>query len=173
MAAVLPFFRKRTPHVTRLVIQVMLRGEIPEDVRSWLCGASLMGCLRQASVGETLRGLGSKVAIELVGSSVQSILEPFRSKLGGVVGVGLENSSGPNGPRPIAVILTETCCSSTRPTLLIASLGRRFFWRHPHGRLRVHQGDPLGPSLFALGIHLCTMEALTSRPSSERRCHRW
>ena len=74
----------QTPRLLSEVIQMMLRGEIPEDVRPWVCGVSLMALrkpnnsIRPAAVGETLRRLCSKVAIELMGSSVRSILEPVQ-----------------------------------------------------------------------------------------------
>ena len=64
---------------------MMLRGENPEDICPWICGASLMalrkpnGTLRPVASGETLRGLCSKVAAELVGSSKRSILEPMQA----------------------------------------------------------------------------------------------
>ena len=54
---------------------------IPDDVRLWVCGASQMASrkpntsLHPVAVGETLRRLCSKVAIELMGSS---ILEPVQ-----------------------------------------------------------------------------------------------
>ena len=59
-------------------------GEDVRKVRPWICGASLMalrkpnGPLRPVAVGETLRRLCSKVAVELVGSSVRTILEPVQ-----------------------------------------------------------------------------------------------
>ena len=43
------------------VVLLMMRGEIPDDVRPWVCGASLMalrkpnGSLSPVAVGETLR----------------------------------------------------------------------------------------------------------------------
>ena len=66
------------------VVLLMMTGEIPEDVRPWVCGASLMalrklnGSLRPVAVGETLRRLCSKVCVDLMGSSVHSILEPVQ-----------------------------------------------------------------------------------------------
>ena len=62
----------------------MLKGELPDDIRPWLCGASLMALrkpnnsLRPVAVGETLRRLCSKVCVDLMGSSVHSILEPVQ-----------------------------------------------------------------------------------------------
>ena len=58
------------------VVLLVMKGEIPEDVRPWVCGASLValrkpnGSLRPVAVGETLRGLSSKVCVELMGSSL-------------------------------------------------------------------------------------------------------
>ena len=49
------------------VTSMMIKGELPEDIRQWLCGASLMALrkpnnsLRPVAVGETLRRLCSKV----------------------------------------------------------------------------------------------------------------
>ena len=70
----------------------MLRGEVPEGIRQWICGTSLMalrkpnGSLRPVAVGESLRRLCSKVAVELMGSSVKSILEPLQ--------VGVQTKAG-------------------------------------------------------------------------------
>ena len=64
------------------VVLLVMRGEIPEDVRPWVCGGSLMalrkpnGSLRPVAVGETLGRLCSEVCVELIGSS--SILEPIQ-----------------------------------------------------------------------------------------------
>ena len=55
------------------VVLLMMKGEIPEDVRPWVCGASLMalrkpnGSFRPVAVGETLRRLCSKVCVDLMG----------------------------------------------------------------------------------------------------------
>ena len=88
------------------VIQLMLRGEVLEEVRLWICGASLMalrkpnGSIRPMAVGETLRGLCSKVAVELVGSSVRTILEPVQ------VGVQTRaEGNGPLGPSLVALAI--------------------------------------------------------------------
>ena len=64
------------------VVLMMMREEIPEDVRR-VCGASLMA-LRKPNesfrpvAGKTLRRLCSKVCVELMGSSLRSILEPIQ-----------------------------------------------------------------------------------------------
>ena len=66
------------------VVLLMMRGEIPDDVRPWVCGASLMalrkpnGSLSPVAAGETLRRLCGKVCVELMGSSLHSILEPIQ-----------------------------------------------------------------------------------------------
>ena len=66
------------------VVLLMMRGEIPEDVRPWVCGASLMalrkptGSLRPVAVGQTLRRLCGKVCVELMRSSLHSVLEPIQ-----------------------------------------------------------------------------------------------
>ena len=58
----------------------MLRGEVPEGIRQ------AQRSLRLVAVGESLRRLCSKVAVELMGSSVKSILEPIQ--------VGVQTKAG-------------------------------------------------------------------------------
>ena len=66
------------------VVSLMMKGELPEDIRPWLCGAALMALrkpnksLRPVAVGETLRRLCSKVCVDVMGSSIRSILEPVQ-----------------------------------------------------------------------------------------------
>ena len=69
------------------VIQLMLTGEIPEDIRPWLCGASLTalrkpnGPLRPVAMGETLRGLCWKVAVQVgvhTRAGCESVLRTIR-----------------------------------------------------------------------------------------------
>ena len=66
------------------VVQLLLQGHVPPTVVPWLCGAFLMalrkpsGALRPIAVGETLRRLTSKIALELMGSKIQSVLEPIQ-----------------------------------------------------------------------------------------------
>ena len=66
------------------VTSMILNCELPDDIRPWLCGASLMALrkpnnsLRPVAVGETLRRLCSKVCVDFMGSSVRSILEPVQ-----------------------------------------------------------------------------------------------
>ena len=73
----------QTLRILSEVLQLLLRGEIPTDIRPWVCGASLMALrepnssLRPIAVGETLRSLCSKVSVELMGSSVKCIIEAF------------------------------------------------------------------------------------------------
>ena len=62
------------------VVLLVLCGAIPEDIRPWVCGASLValrkpnGSLRLGA----LRRLCSKVCVDLMGSSLHSILEPVQ-----------------------------------------------------------------------------------------------
>ena len=62
------------------VVSLMMKGELPEDIRPWLCGAALMALrkpnksLRPVAVGETLRRLCSKVCVDQSGPS----WSPFR-----------------------------------------------------------------------------------------------
>ena len=66
------------------VTSMLIKGELPADIRPWLCGASLMALrkpnssFRPVAVGETLRRLCSKVCVDLMGSSIHSILEPVQ-----------------------------------------------------------------------------------------------
>ena len=54
------------------VVSLLLRGEVPESIRPYVCGASIMalrkpnGSLRPIAIGETIRRLTSKVAVDLI-----------------------------------------------------------------------------------------------------------
>ena len=95
------------------VVLLMLKGAIPEDIRPWVCGASLValrkpnGSLRPGA----LRRLCSKVCVDLMGSSLHSILE--------LVQVGVQTRFGwrgscsqPPGSGPILSATTLTGCLS-------------------------------------------------------------
>ena len=66
------------------VVNLLLQGEVPETVRPFVCGASIMalrkpnGTLRPIAVGETLRRVTSKVAVELISERARTILEPLQ-----------------------------------------------------------------------------------------------
>ena len=66
------------------VVSILLRGEVPEEVRPYVCGASIMalrkpnGTLRPIAVGETIRRLTSKVAVELITERARVLLEPLQ-----------------------------------------------------------------------------------------------
>ena len=106
------------------VIQLMLRGEIPEDIRPWMCGASLMaprkpnGSLRPVAVGESLRRLCSKVAVELMGSSVRSILEPTQ--------VGVQTKAGCEAVIHSTRQWTKTFCHDPDGVLVLVRSVQRF-----------------------------------------------
>ena len=182
----------RTLRLISEVVQLMLRGEIPEDIRPWICGASLMalrkpnGPLRPVAVGESLRRLCSKVAVELMGSSVRSILEPTQ--------VGVQTKAGCEAVTHTTRQWTQTVCDDPDRVLVLLDLSnafncvsrgavlsavrRHFPWMTPwadtcyrhdsnllvgssriRSRRGVQQGDPLGPSLFSLAVHPCVIEA--------------
>ena len=54
------------------VVCLMLQGEVPDAVRPYVCGASIMalrkpnGSLRPIAVGETIRRLASKIAVDWI-----------------------------------------------------------------------------------------------------------
>ena len=54
------------------VVSLLLRGEVPESVRPYVCGASIValrkpnGSLRPIAICETIRRLTSKVAVDLI-----------------------------------------------------------------------------------------------------------
>ena len=66
---------------------MMMKGEIPEDVWQWVCGASLMalrkpnGSLRPVAVGEALRRLCGKVCVELMGSDAGRCADRLRVRV--------------------------------------------------------------------------------------------
>ena len=66
------------------VVNLLLQGEVPESVRPFVCGASIMalrkpnGTLRPIAVGETLRRITGKVAVELISERALALLEPVQ-----------------------------------------------------------------------------------------------
>ena len=96
---------------------MMLRGEIPKDVRPWVCGVSLMALRKPNNficpvvVGETLRRLCSKVAIEFMGSSVLSILEPVQVACRRILAAKRWCTPPDSGPVPFETTLTGCWCS--------------------------------------------------------------
>ena len=62
----------------------MLRGEIPEVIRPYVCGVSIMalrkpnGSLRPIAVGETVRRLASKIAVDFISEHARVVLEPLQ-----------------------------------------------------------------------------------------------
>ena len=66
------------------VVNLFLQGEVPESVRPFVCGASIMalrkpnGTLRPIAVGETIRRITGKVAVELISERARALLEPAR-----------------------------------------------------------------------------------------------
>ena len=66
------------------VVNPFLQGEVPESVRPFVCGASIMalrkpnGTLRPIAVGEIFRRNTSKVAVELISDRARTVLEPLQ-----------------------------------------------------------------------------------------------
>ena len=66
------------------VVCLMLQGEVPEAVRPYVCGASIMalrkpnGSLRPIAVGETIRRLASKIVVDFISERARLILEPLQ-----------------------------------------------------------------------------------------------
>ena len=62
----------------------MLRREVPESIRPRVCGAVIMafrkpnGSLRPIAIGETIRRLTSKVAVDLITERAREIFEPLQ-----------------------------------------------------------------------------------------------
>ena len=65
------------------MVSILLQGEVPEVVRPYICGASIMalrkpnGTLRPIAIGETFRRLTSKIAVELITERARVILKPL------------------------------------------------------------------------------------------------
>ena len=61
----------------------MLQGEVPEVIRPCVCGASIMalcksdGSLQPFVVGETVRRLTSKIALDFMSEHERVVLEPL------------------------------------------------------------------------------------------------
>ena len=66
----------------------LLRGEVPDEVGPWLFGAKLAalpkpdGTLRPIAVGDTIRRLVGKLAINEVSEDIRSYLEPVQLGVG-------------------------------------------------------------------------------------------
>ena len=174
-------------------VMQMQRGEILEDIRSWVCGVSVMALrkldrsLRPVAVGETLRGLSSKLAVDLTDSSVRSIPEPVQ--------VGVQTKDGHEAVVHTTRQRTKTFCDDPDRVLVLIDLAnafncvsrgavlsavrRHFPWlatwadtccrydsillvgsSRIHSQRGVQQGNPLQPSLFALAIHPCIIKTI-------------
>ena len=166
----------------------MMKGELPEDIRPWLCGAALMALrkpnksLRPVAVGETLRRLCSKVCVDVMGSSIRSILEPVQvgvqTKFGceAIVHVTRQwsHTFRDDPDRVLALVDLSNAFNCVSRGAVLSAVRTHFPWLAPwadtcyrfHSNLvigdslirsqrGVQQGDPLGPSLFALAVHPC------------------
>ena len=137
-------------------------------------------------MGEALRRLSSKVAVELMGSSVRSILEPVQ--------VGVQTRAGCEAVAHTTRQWSETVCDDPDRVLVLIDLANAFNcvsqgavlsavrthfprlapWADTcsrcdsnllvgsswiHSQRGVQQGDALGPYLFALAIQPCNIEA--------------
>ena len=66
------------------VVSLLLLGEVPEMVRPYVCGASIMvlrtpnGSLRPMAIGETIRRLTGKVAVDFITERARVVLEPLQ-----------------------------------------------------------------------------------------------
>ena len=66
------------------VVSLLLRGEVPESIRPYVCGASITalrkpnGSVRPIVIGETIRRLTSKVAVDLITERAREIFEPLQ-----------------------------------------------------------------------------------------------
>ena len=173
-----------------------LQGEVPEAVRPFVCGASIMalrkpnGTLRPIA-GETIRRITSKVAVELLSEQARTILEPLQ--------LGVKTPNGceaiihttrqwfhkhRSDPTKTAVSVDISNAFNTVHRSAVLQSVRTHFpslvpWvdcccRHDSHLLTgssdvcdqvisssrgVQQGDPLGPSLFALAVHSAIQEA--------------
>ena len=66
------------------VVDLLLQGEVPDEVRQFARGASIVawrkpdGAIRPLAISETLRRTTSKVAVDLIADQAREILEPLR-----------------------------------------------------------------------------------------------
>ena len=174
----------QTLRLLSMVVQMMLRGEIPEDVWPWVCGVSLMALrepknsIRPVAVSDTLRRLCSKVAIELMGCSVRSVLEP--AQVGEQTNFGCEavvhttrqrtSTFGDDPDRVLVLVDLGNAFNCVSRGAVLSAVRKHFPWLTPwadtcyrfdsnlpigssqiRSQRGVQQGDPLGP-LFSLSL---------------------
>ena len=179
------------------VVNLLLQGEVPEAVRPFVCGASIMalrklnGTLPPITVGETIRRITSKVAVELISERARTILEPLQ--------LGVKTPNGceaiihttrqwfhrhRSNPTKTAISVDISNAFNTVHRSAVLQSVRTHFpslvpwvdccYRHDSHLFTgssdacdqvitssrgVQQGDPLGPSLFALAVHSAVQEA--------------
>ena len=170
----------------------LLRGDIPSEVKPWFFGGKLAalpktdGTLRPIAVGDTLRRLTSKLALEEVSNDIRSYLEPIQVGVGSKHGcerivhvvrqwlarnnadkdkvlVSLDLANAFNTIDRAAIMAgVRRVCPSAAPWI-DASYGQDSMLLLGETEIDssrgVQQGDPVGPAVFALGIHNDILEA--------------
>ena len=70
------------------VVNKLLQGQVPNDIKPWLCGARLaalpkpQGDLRPVACGDTLRRITGKAAFAEAGDEIRALLEPLQMGVG-------------------------------------------------------------------------------------------
>ena len=170
------------------VVHLLLLGQLPELVHPYVCGASIMalrkpnGSLQPIAIGETIRRLTSKVAVDLITDRARGVLEPLQ--LGVKTPNGCEAAVHRSNPDKVALSLDVSNAFNTVHRSAVLQEVRTHFpsiapwvdccYRHESTLFTgsssvtsqviasargVQQGDLLRPVLFALAIHPVIKEA--------------